>query len=111
VCQCVEEGWSDKLKDQADEGCNIFGRIRVNKVIGNIFISPGKSYQTNNRHFYDLVPYLKDGQAHDFSHIIHELYFMTDDEYNPAKSRLGKEMRKRIGIEDNPLDAYEAKVC
>jgi len=110
VEQCVQEGWSDKIKDQAEEGCNMSGRIRVNKVIGNINISPGRSYQTNSRHFHDLVPYLKDDKhIHDFSHIIHEFYFMADDEYNPTKSRRGKEMRKRMGIEENPLDAYEAK--
>jgi len=34
---------------------------------------------------------------------------MADDEYNPTKSKIGKEMRKRMGIEDNPLDRYEAK--
>ncbi|KAH7885289.1 Sec1-like protein [Phlebopus sp. FC_14] len=108
--QCVQEGWSEKLKDQADEGCNVSGRIRVNKVIGNINISPGRSYQTHSRHFYDLVPYLKDdGNPHDFSHIIHEFYFMADDEYNPNKAKIGKDMKQRMGIVDNPLDSYEAK--
>ncbi|KAF8555720.1 Sec1-like protein [Imleria badia] len=108
--QCAQEGWSEKLKDQASEGCNISGRIRVNKVIGNINISPGRSYQTNSRYFHDLVPYLRDDKnIHDFSHTVHEFYFMADDEYNPTKSRIGKEMRKRMGIEENPLDAYEAK--
>jgi len=107
--QCVQEGWSEKLKDQAEEGCNVSGRIRVNKVIGNINISPGRSYQTNSRYFYDIVPYLKDeNHIHDFSHIVHEFYFMADDEYNPTKSKIGKEMRKRMGIDENPLDGYEA---
>lgn len=30
--QCVQEGFSDKLKDQAREGCNVAGKVRVNKV-------------------------------------------------------------------------------
>jgi len=108
--QCVLEGWSEKLKDQAEEGCNVSGRIRVNKVIGNINISPGRSYQTGSRHFYDLVPYLKDdGNPHDFSHIVHEFYFMADDEYNPTKSKIGKDMKRRMGITENPLDGVEAK--
>ncbi|KAF8442956.1 Sec1-like protein [Boletus edulis BED1] len=110
VEQCVQEGWSDVLKEQASEGCSVSGRIRVNKVIGNINISPGRSYQLNNRHFHDLVPYLKDdGNIHDFSHIVHEFSFMADDEYNPTKSKIGREMRKRMGIEENPLDGYEGK--
>ncbi|KIK95165.1 hypothetical protein PAXRUDRAFT_827283 [Paxillus rubicundulus Ve08.2h10] len=110
VEQCVQEGWSETLKEQADEGCNVSGRIRVNKVIGNINISPGRSFQTSSRHFYDLVPYLKDdNNPHDFSHVVHDFFFMADDEYNPTKSKIGKEMKKRMGIIDNPLDGLEAK--
>jgi hypothetical protein len=109
--QCVEEGWSDKLKEQADEGCNVSGRIRVNKVVGSIQISPGRSYQAGSRTFQDLVPYLRDdSNPHDFSHIIHEFFFMADDEYNPNKAKIGKDMKERMGISDNPLDGVEAKV-
>lgn len=73
--QCKDEGWADKLRDQANEGCNISGRIRVNKVIGNIHLSPGRSFQTG-RNVYELVPYLRDdGSRHDFSHSIHHLAF------------------------------------
>ncbi|KAG1872436.1 Sec1 family-domain-containing protein [Suillus subalutaceus] len=109
--QCVEEGWSDKLKDQADEGCNVSGRIRVNKVVGSIQISPGRSYQAGSRTFQDLVPYLRDdGNPHDFGHIIHEFFFMADDEYNPNKAKIGKDMKERMGIADNPLDGVEAKI-
>ncbi|OJA17193.1 hypothetical protein AZE42_00174 [Rhizopogon vesiculosus] len=108
--QCVEEGWSEKLKDQADEGCNVSGRIRVNKVIGNINITPGRSFQTGSRTYQDLVPYLRDdGNPHDFTHTIHEFFFMADDEYNPGKAKIGKEMKQRMGIEGNPLDGVEVK--
>ncbi|KAL4063304.1 Sec1-like protein [Scleroderma yunnanense] len=108
--QCVQEGWTEKLKDQADEGCNVSGRIRVNKVVGSIQITPGKSYQTGSRFFYDMVPYLKDdGNPHDFSHTVHELYFMADDEYNPKKATISKEMKKRMNIAENPLDGYVGK--
>ncbi|KAH7912553.1 Sec1 family-domain-containing protein [Hygrophoropsis aurantiaca] len=107
--QCKQEGWTEHIKDQADEGCNVSGRLRVNKVVGNINISPGRSYQTNTRNFYDLVPYLKnDGNKHDFSHTIHEFTFMADDEYNPSKARVGREMRERMGIDGNPLDNHQA---
>jgi hypothetical protein len=76
ICrQCKNEGWADKLREQANEGCNISGRIRVNKVIGNIHLSPGRSFQTG-RNVYELVPYLRDdGSRHDFSHHIHHLAF------------------------------------
>ena len=107
--QCVQEGWAEKVKDQAEEGCNISGRIRVNKVVGNINISPGRSFQTGSRNFYDFVPYLKeDGGNHDFTHHIHELTFMADDEYNPNKMKTGKEFKQRMGLDNNPLDGFKA---
>lgn len=36
--QCVSEGWKDKIKEQATEGCNLAGKVRVNKVIGNLCV-------------------------------------------------------------------------
>lgn len=105
IDQCREEGWADKLRDQADEGCNIAGRVRVNKVIGNIHLSPGRSFQTSGRSYYELVPYLRDdGARHDFSHTIHKLAFEGDDEYDFFKAAAGRAMRERMGIGPNPLD-------
>ena len=39
-CQCVREGWRDKLKEQKDEGCQVYGYLEVNKV-RMIFIPGG----------------------------------------------------------------------
>ncbi|KAF5345558.1 hypothetical protein D9758_011989 [Tetrapyrgos nigripes] len=108
--QCKEEGWADKLRDQANEGCNVAGRIRVNKVIGNIHLSPGRSFQSSGRNFYELVPYLRDdGNKHDFSHTIHSLAFEGDDEYDIYKAQASREMKKRLGIGANPLDNFMAR--
>ncbi|KDQ62502.1 hypothetical protein JAAARDRAFT_121394 [Jaapia argillacea MUCL 33604] len=108
--QCVSEGWSDKLKEQASEGCNISGRLRVNKVIGNIHLSPGRSFQSSGRNVYDLVPYLRDdGNRHDFSHTIYEFAFLGDDEYDIFKLQAGTEMKKLLGISGNPLDGTIAR--
>ncbi|KAJ7795610.1 Sec1-like protein [Mycena olivaceomarginata] len=110
--QCKDEGWSDKLKEQSNEGCNISGRIRVNKVIGNIHFSPGRSFQTNSRNIYELVPYLRDdGNRHDFSHTIHEWGFQGDDEYDIYKAQIGQNMRQRLGIGQNPLDGARARTA
>lgn len=74
--QCRNENWTEKLHEQADEGCNVSGRIRVNKVVGNIHFSPGRSFQANTRNLYELVPYLKDDiNRHDFSHTVHHWAF------------------------------------
>ena len=104
IDQCVQEGWSDKLKDQAEEGCNISGKIRVNKVVGNLHLSPGRAFQTNYRNVHELVPYLRDGHQHDFGHAIHELAFEGDDEYDFTVAEKSKKMKQRLGIAKNPLD-------
>jgi len=105
IDQCVSEGWSDKIKGQAAEGCDISGRVRVNKVIGNIHLSPGRSFQTNAMQVHDLVPYLRDtaGHHHNFGHRIHTFRFESDDEYDIHKREVGTEMRKRLGIDADPL--------
>lgn len=100
------------MKEQASEGCNIAGRVRLNKVVGNIHLSPGRSFRSSAQRIYELVPYLKDdGNRHDFTHTIHELAFEGDDEYDMYKAELGREMKKRMGIEDNPLDGTTLRVC
>ncbi|EJC98088.1 endoplasmic reticulum-derived transport vesicle ERV46 [Fomitiporia mediterranea MF3/22] len=110
--QCVREHWSEKLHEQSTEGCNISGRLRVNKVIGNIHLSPGRSFQTNYMNIHELVPYLKeDKNRHDFGHIVHELSFEGDDEYNFRKKERSKGIKKKLGIEANPLDGAVGKAA
>jgi hypothetical protein len=105
IDQCVEEHWSDHIQEQSSEGCNVAGLVRVNKVIGNIHLSPGRSFQTAQSRIYELVPYLKnDGNRHDFSHTVHHMYFTADDEADESKAQVSREMRERLGIYQNPLD-------
>jgi len=108
--QCKDEGWAEKLREQANEGCNVSGRIRVNKVIGNIHLSPGRSFQTNSRNVYELVPYLRDdGNRHDFSHTIYGFSFEGDDEYDYTKASVSRSMKERLGLGVNPLDGTYAR--
>jgi len=108
--QCRNEHWTEKLHEQADEGCNVSGRIRVNKVIGNVHFSPGGSFQANTRNLYELVPYLKDdANRHDFTHTIHQWGFEGDDEYEFFKSEKSKAMKQRLGIAENPLDGMNGR--
>jgi endoplasmic reticulum-Golgi intermediate compartment protein 3 len=109
--QCVQEGWSDKLKEQASEGCNIAGHVRINKVVGNIHLSPGRSFRTGSQNIYELVPYLKDdGNRHDFTHTIHQFSFFGDDEFSNTKSQYSKKLKAQLGIESNPLDGTTQRV-
>ena len=83
----------------------------MNKVVGNIQISPGRSFQAAQSRIYELVPYLKnDGNRHDFSHTLHHLYFTADDEADELKAQVSREMRERLGIYQHPLDDYTARV-
>ncbi|PWN45193.1 ER to Golgi transport-related protein [Ceraceosorus guamensis] len=118
IDQCVSEGWSQKIKEQNKEGCNVAGVIHVNKVVGNFHLSPGKAFQRNSMAIYDLVPYLagnKEANHHDFGHIIHELSFGTQEEFiatqtwnnvNPLAKR-PKTAKQRLGIVD-PLQGVRA---
>ena len=46
----MKEGWTDKLKEQLNEGCKVKGFIEVSKVAGNFHIAPGKSFQQHSVH-------------------------------------------------------------
>ncbi|RKO97708.1 hypothetical protein CXG81DRAFT_15256 [Caulochytrium protostelioides] len=76
--QCRREGWSQKIAEQQDEGCNIHGHIEVNKVPGNFHFAPGKSFQQNHMHVHDLHAYHA-GSQFDFTHTIHQLSFGKED--------------------------------
>ncbi|KAH7087915.1 endoplasmic reticulum-derived transport vesicle ERV46 [Auriculariales sp. MPI-PUGE-AT-0066] len=102
--QCKQEGWKEKIQSQMNEGCNVEGRLRVNKVAGSIQFSFGRSFQVNQMTLHELVPYLRDENVHDWRHRIGHLYFSSDDEFNIFKSSVSKGMKARLGIEGNPLD-------
>ncbi|KAJ7505180.1 endoplasmic reticulum-derived transport vesicle ERV46 [Mycena galericulata] len=97
--QCKDEGWTEKLREKSNEGCNISGRINLNKVIGNIQISPGRWFKTNSRNVYELVPNLRDDG--NFSHNIEYIGLEGDDD----KAEAGRAMKERIW---NPLDGTHA---
>nr|ODO02415.1 COPII-coated vesicle component Erv46 [Cryptococcus depauperatus CBS 7855] len=107
--QCIEEGWMDKMKEQNTEGCRISGRVRVNKVIGNLHFSPGRSFQNNMLQMLELVPYLKDANHHDFGHIIHKFRFGGDlTEKEEIKTLpLEQKWRDKLGLKD-PLQDIKA---
>ncbi|KAH7328874.1 endoplasmic reticulum vesicle transporter-domain-containing protein [Stachybotrys elegans] len=77
VEQCEREHYAEKLDAQRDEGCRIQGALRVNKVVGNFHLAPGRSFSSGNMHVHDLKNYWdtpKD-KTHDFTHTIHYLRF------------------------------------
>ncbi|KAI9931618.1 hypothetical protein ASPWEDRAFT_151061 [Aspergillus wentii DTO 134E9] len=77
--QCEREGYAERIDAQRREGCRIEGVIRVNKVIGNFHIAPGRSFTSGNIHAHDLENYfdlgLSDAEKHTMTHEIHQLRF------------------------------------
>ncbi|ORY07332.1 endoplasmic reticulum-golgi intermediate compartment protein 3-like protein [Basidiobolus meristosporus CBS 931.73] len=72
--QCVREGWTEKMKEQAREGCNVHGFIQVNRVAGNFHITSGESFTSGGMHVHNVfnAPYVK---LIDFTHHIHHMSF------------------------------------
>lgn len=66
-------GFLNKIKDEAGEGCNIYGSLEVNKVAGNFHFAPGKSFQYSGMHVHDLMAFQTENI--NVSHTIHKLAF------------------------------------
>ncbi|KAJ5084843.1 hypothetical protein NUU61_009422 [Penicillium alfredii] len=77
--QCQREGYAEKLRAQRREGCRIEGVLRVNKVVGNFHVAPGRSFSSGNMHAHDMENYLQPdapvAEQHTMTHEIHELRF------------------------------------
>ncbi|PLN78072.1 DUF1692-domain-containing protein [Aspergillus taichungensis] len=77
--QCEREGYAERIDAQRREGCRLEGVLRVNKVIGNFHIAPGRSFTNGNIHVHDLENYfeagLPDAEQHTMTHEIHQLRF------------------------------------
>jgi len=73
VEQCIREGWSQKMRDQMGEGCQVYGYLLVNKVAGNFHFAPGKSFQQHHMHVHDLQPFK--GIDFNLTHTINRLSF------------------------------------
>ncbi|SPN97045.1 related to ERV46 - component of copii vesicles [Cephalotrichum gorgonifer] len=96
VEQCEREHYSERLAEQKQEGCRIEGTLRVNKVVGNFHLAPGRSFSNGNTHIHDLGSYQEtgpNGYRHDFSHIIHSLRFGP---------QLPEEVTKKLGTATQP---------
>ena len=107
--KCVSEHWTEKIKEQQHEGCNIEGSVRINKVTGNMQFSPGRSFIINKPEVYALVPYLQEAN-HYFGHFIHSLEIYDYGEDTWTRGQLPQHVKDRLGITVNPLDDVYAHV-
>lgn len=110
VEQCMREHYAERLDEQRHEGCRIEGSLRVNKVVGNFHLAPGRSFSNGNMHVHDLKNYWDTPVqgGHSFSHTIHHLRFGP---------QLPEEIGKKLSTKSmpwtnshmNPLDGSEQK--
>ncbi|KAK0618192.1 endoplasmic reticulum vesicle transporter-domain-containing protein [Bombardia bombarda] len=108
VEQCEREHYAERLDEQRHEGCRIEGGLRVNKVVGNFHIAPGRSFSNGNMHVHDLKNYWETPVAggHSFSHVIHAMRFGP---------QLPEDFHKKLGNKHlpwtnhhlNPLDGMK----
>mmetsp|Transcript_24025 Transcript_24025/g.62745 ORF Transcript_24025/g.62745 Transcript_24025/m.62745 type:complete len:386 (+) Transcript_24025:28-1185(+) len=105
IVQCEREGWSDKMKDMAEEGCNMHGFLLVNKVAGNFHFAPGKSFQQHNVHIHDLQPFGK--KSFNMTHYVRRLSFGT--EYPGLVNPLDDHLEVSEG-EDSIMFQYFVKI-
>ena len=104
VEQCKREGYTEKIAAQRSEGCRIEGILRVNKVVGNFHIAPGRSITNGNMHAHDVEEYYNTPVTHTMEHVIHQLRFgpqLSDD--------FSSRWKWTDHHHTNPLDGTEQK--
>lgn len=108
VEQCEREHYGERLDSQRKEGCRIEGGIRVNKVVGNFHIAPGRSFSNGNMHVHDLNNYFDTPVpgGHVFSHVIHHLRFGPEIPEAVSK-KMGSKSLPWTNHHSNPLDNTE----
>ncbi|CRK26699.1 hypothetical protein BN1723_013873 [Verticillium longisporum] len=103
VEQCTREHYAERLDEQRAEGCRIEGGLRVNKVVGNFHLAPGRSFSNGNMHVHDLKNYWDGDITHDFTHQIHALRFGPQLPESITKN-LGNKATPWTNHHLNPLD-------
>ena len=104
VEQCEREHYAEHLDAVRDEGCNIAGDLKVNKVIGNFHFAPGKSVTSVQMHVHDLNQYMNTDTKHTFSHFIHHLSFGPELPSHIPVNRIPELKGTPYYQSSNPLD-------
>ena len=73
IVQCAREGAISSIREQSDEGCNIYGFIEVERSSGNFHFGPSHSYRHAKHHVSDVVNFAH--RSFNISHRINELSF------------------------------------
>ncbi|XP_051169555.1 endoplasmic reticulum-Golgi intermediate compartment protein 3 [Leptopilina boulardi] len=71
--QCQNDKRVEKMKHSFTEGCQIYGKMEVNRVAGSFHIAPGESFSINHIHVHDVQPHAS--TQFNLSHVIRHLSF------------------------------------
>ncbi|XP_033207625.1 endoplasmic reticulum-Golgi intermediate compartment protein 3 [Belonocnema kinseyi] len=71
--QCQNDRSVEAMKHAFTEGCQIYGKMEVNRVGGSFHIAPGESFSINHVHVHDVQPY--SSSQFNLTHIIRHLSF------------------------------------
>ena len=105
-------------------GCNVSGRIHVNKVWEYPSVGLVGRFRQSSRNLYELIPYLhdeKDAMIYNPSFGVRKWAFFSlifglsgiEEKFRRwlLESRSGQHMSDRMGFADNLLDVVVARVC
>lgn len=56
-CKWEPGGLVQKVKEEAGEGCNTHGSLKVNRVAGYFHFSPGKRFHVSSFSLFDLLEF------------------------------------------------------
>jgi len=106
IAQCANEGFTEKMASQRNEGCRVYGTINVEKVAGNFHVSPGRSFQSMHSHVHDTAAVDHNQGNFNLTHTIGKLAF--GDEFPGSSQPL--DGLHRIAEHGNSLTQYFVKV-
>lgn len=73
VEQCKNDKWVKEFNEHKNEGCRVYGTVKVAKVAGNFHLAPGDPHQAMRSHVHDL--HNLDPVKFDASHTVNHISF------------------------------------
>jgi len=94
------------VKLTSEEGCNIHGFLKINKVAGNFHVAPGKNMEQYSVHIHDLHGYQR--KVFNMTHYINKLSFGV--EYPGQKNPMDNERVISTAEEGSVMYQYFIKI-
>lgn len=98
--QCDLEQYKERVEQAKNEGCNIAGHVKVNKVIGNFHFAPGSPISSKDgmTHAHDMSLYQRRDLPYNFAHQINQLSFGEAVDLKDVKASHGELLSPLEGV-------------